>query len=1076
MLYWESDQIELNENDGDDFVPIVQAVQTPSSWPNLDEVSSARSRAGTIPDLDSVADMLTKMKIDGCSVAIPPASCRPGKPIVVPPNTPQGYSSAVPSRNQRIFEQSNPTTLLSPKKSVPRTSGRTTGPLPRNLLVVTNRPMGPSCSRPTSGTAMAPTPSNIISISCCCPTSRQRIATSSSYVMAPSSAHRIATSVNRPTATSSNRSSKSPFYCSNVPPQSPNSELRSLKRKEIAITAEELRQFRQNCLEEHNKRRKQHGVQPLVLEKSLCQIAQEWAEHLGEIETLEHQKHSPYGENLFHTVGTTLTAEEMLTDWYNESENYNFSKPGFTDLTNHFTQIIWKDTKFLGVGMMKTDNHTWIVCNYEPRGNIIGKFGDQVQHLRNAPSLTDEDLTEAQAKVYRDEFANACLEVHNNYRSKHGCPPLKLSAQLNKYANDWAQQLAKVGTLEHRPNDKYGQNLFMASNYDPSAEEVVKDWYSEIKGYDFKRPDFSTDTGNFTQLIWKNTRELGVGIQKIGATAYIVCHYHPQGNLIGEFRENVPPLKKELEHDLRTPSDTSIEDQQLATGGEESSKPRSGSSLSSMSFDEQCLNSHNKYRSMHGCPPLVLNDELSTYATEWAQHLARSGKFEHRSNNRYGENLFYGSGYVVTGNDPVKSWYGEINNYNFKRPGFHQTTGHFTQLIWKKTKQLGVGVAVEGRVTFVVCNYEPHGNVVDHFAENVPQLLSAFLKDEKSLLRTEHILQNLTYHICNVSVPTAQPQLKSTEIREFEEDCLRAHNKFRAMHGSPPLKLNRNLCTFAAEWAKELAKKKSFEHRPNNKYGENLYFGSGFKISAEDAVRTWYNEIHDYNFKKPVFHPDIGHFTQLIWKSSKELGVALHIANTTTYVVCNYDPPGNIMGQFDVNVPLPLSDKGAAPSSSKQAPERQGVIASSDNFVQRILDLHNEYRAKHNCPPLQLDKNLTTYAMDWAKASHLANTNTLVHRNPQEYGENIFKATGWDITAEEVMKTWYDEEKQYKYTDAKFSAMCGHFTQIVWKDSKLLGVGAAVRDKSTYVVCNYDPPGNFRNEYKQNVPPPTRTN
>lgn len=77
------------------------------------------------------------------------------------------------------------------------------------------------------------------------------------------------------------------------------------------------------------------------------------------------------------------------------------------------------------------------------------------------------------------------------------------------------QQLAKVGTLEHRPNDKYGQNLFMASNYDPSAEEVVKDWYSEIKDYDFERPDFSTDTGNFTQLIWKNTRELGVGIQKM---------------------------------------------------------------------------------------------------------------------------------------------------------------------------------------------------------------------------------------------------------------------------------------------------------------------------------------------------------------------------------------------------------------------------------------------------------------------------------------------------------------------------------------------------------------------------------
>lgn len=104
-----------------------------------------------------------------------------------------------------------------------------------------------------------------------------------------------------------------------------------------------------------------------------------------------------------------------------------------------------------------------------------------------------------------------------------------------------------------------------------------------------------------------------------GVTAYIVCHYHPQGNLIGEFRENVPSIKKELEQGLRTPSDTSIDDRQLACGGEISSKPVYTSNIWGMSFDEQCLNSHNKYRSMHGCPPLVLNEELSTYATEWAQ-------------------------------------------------------------------------------------------------------------------------------------------------------------------------------------------------------------------------------------------------------------------------------------------------------------------------------------------------------------------------------------------------------------------------------------------------------------------------
>uniref|UniRef100_A0A1B0FKM5 SCP domain-containing protein n=1 Tax=Glossina morsitans morsitans TaxID=37546 RepID=A0A1B0FKM5_GLOMM len=117
----------------------------------------------------------------------------------------------------------------------------------------------------------------------------------------------------------------------------------------------------------------------------------------------------------------------------------------------------------------------------------------------------------------------------------------------------------------------------------------------------------------------------------------------------------------------------------------------------------------------------------------------------------------------------------------------------------------------------------------------------------------------------------------------------------------------------------------------------------------------------------------------------------------------------------------------------KRIPEKQGIIACSDNFVNFIVDLHSEHRAKHNCPPLKLDKYLTVYAMDSAKASHLTNTNTLVHRNSQEDGENVLKATGWDITAEEIMKTWYGEECQYKYTDTKFPTVCGHFTQIVWR-------------------------------------------
>jgi hypothetical protein len=51
-----------------------------------------------------------------------------------------------------------------------------------------------------------------------------------------------------------------------------------------------------------------------------------------------------------------------------------------------------------------------------------------------------------------------------------------------------------------------------------------------------------------------------------------------------------------------------------------------------------------------------------------------------------------------------------------------ETCGHFTQMVWKGSRELGVGRAVSdnGRRTYVVCNYFPAGNLVGHFEDNVP--------------------------------------------------------------------------------------------------------------------------------------------------------------------------------------------------------------------------------------------------------------------------------------------------------------------------------------------------------------------
>jgi hypothetical protein len=68
----------------------------------------------------------------------------------------------------------------------------------------------------------------------------------------------------------------------------------------------------------------------------------------------------------------------------------------------------------------------------------------------------------------------------------------------------------------------------------------------------------------------------------------------------------------------------------------------------------------------------------------------------------------------------------------------------------------------------------------------------------------------------------------------------------------------------------------------------------------------WYNEVKDYNFFKPGFAGNTGHFTQLVWKASSKVGHGLGAFKKDGFVhlygVANYSPPGNYMSKFPDNV------------------------------------------------------------------------------------------------------------------------------------------------------------------------------
>jgi len=138
------------------------------------------------------------------------------------------------------------------------------------------------------------------------------------------------------------------------------------------------------------------------------------------------------------------------------------------------------------------------------------------------------------------QFAKNMLDEHNKYRWFHGVPPLKLDNKLNDYAQNLAESNAAAGRMAHTPPEfqKFGENLSYGMGLLPDGKKIVQRWYSEISLY----PGYYTsDSGHFSQVIWKNSKRLGVGLAKKGNEYFAAAVYDPPGNIIsrGEFEANV---------------------------------------------------------------------------------------------------------------------------------------------------------------------------------------------------------------------------------------------------------------------------------------------------------------------------------------------------------------------------------------------------------------------------------------------------------------------------------------------------------------------------------------------------------
>ncbi|HEV2818018.1 MAG TPA: CAP domain-containing protein [Allosphingosinicella sp.] len=141
----------------------------------------------------------------------------------------------------------------------------------------------------------------------------------------------------------------------------------------------------------------------------------------------------------------------------------------------------------------------------------------------------------------------------------------------------------------------------------------------------------------------------------------------------------------------------------------------------------------------------------------------------------------------------------------------------------------------------------------------------------------------------------------------LERAMLSGHNEARAALGLAPLRWNAALAADARRYADELARTGRFAHSPQPRgdppQGENLWTGTRGAYSYPEMIGHW---VAERRFYRPLPVPDssvsgrfgdVGHYSQIVWRATQEVGCAEARNRRDDYLVCRYLPAGNIVGE-----------------------------------------------------------------------------------------------------------------------------------------------------------------------------------
>lgn len=162
--------------------------------------------------------------------------------------------------------------------------------------------------------------------------------------------------------------------------------------------------------------------------------------------------------------------------------------------------------------------------------------------------------------------------------------------------------------------------------------------------------------------------------------------------------------------------------------------------------------------------------------------------------------------------------------------------------------------------------------------------------------------------------PTNLKEIPFNIIETMRESALRYHNELRSIHSANFLFRNEELEALAQSWAETLASNETIRNSvmvwKGMPVGENIGFTEGERYDANKIVESWYDQRMNYNYSINNLQYACAEFSQLVWTKSHQFGLGVAQSSSgKIYIVANYFPAGNIIGEYLENVRPPTNDK-----------------------------------------------------------------------------------------------------------------------------------------------------------------------